>query len=159
MAARKTLLPSEKKLTEIGIEELMSRVANGEYYRLIAEDCGVSTGSLMAFLEKHPDLYARSKNARADFLAEQVLEIADIDPGHIDNGATDSGAVAHQRLRVDTRKWVASKMFPKRYGDSSTIDIGNKGGVPFAKVDLGKLTDAELQTYIALQSKIEQAPE
>jgi hypothetical protein len=37
--------------------------------------------------------------------------------GSTDSGATDSGAVQKQRLQVDTRKWLLSKLAPKKWGD------------------------------------------
>jgi hypothetical protein len=35
--------------------------------------------------------------------------------------------VQHQRLRVDSRKWLLSKVLPKLYGDRVAVDHG--GGV------------------------------
>lgn len=55
-------------------------------------------------------------------MAEEILEIADNGENdtYIDehgNKRTDHDVVARSRLRVDARKWLASKMAPKRYGD------------------------------------------
>ncbi len=69
--------------------------------------------------------YARAKEESADKLAEEIVEIADEAAGEV-----DAAAVQAARLRVDARKWVASKLKPKRYGDaqkiehSGTVDIG-----------------------------------
>ena len=66
--------------------------------------------------------YARAKEEQADFLAEEMLEIADDDS--LDVGFTDEGKpfvkgenIQRARLRIDTRKWIASKLKPKKYGD------------------------------------------
>ena len=36
----------------------------------------------------------------------------------------DLEAVQRDRLRVDTRKWIASKFAPKQFGDRSDVNIG-----------------------------------
>ena len=40
------------------------------------------------------------------------------------------------RLRVDTRKWVASKMKPKKYGDKVELSGPGGGPITIAAVDL-----------------------
>ncbi len=69
--------------------------------------------------------YARAKRDQADFLAEELLKIADDgqndwmekndpnNPGYALNGEHSS----RSRLRVDTRKWIMARMNPKKYGD------------------------------------------
>lgn len=59
------------------------------------------------FLKK----YTRAKEESADTLADQLLEIADdasLDPND-------------KRVRIDARKWIASKMKPKKYGDKTAL--------------------------------------
>jgi hypothetical protein len=29
--------------------------------------------------------------------------------------------IQHRRLRIDVRKWIVSKLMPKKYGDSSQV--------------------------------------
>ena len=60
------------------------------------------------------DRYARARENAADTLAESVIDISDEvkDAGHM-----DSARVNAARLRVDARKWVASKLKPKVYAD------------------------------------------
>ncbi|HBZ95459.1 MAG TPA: hypothetical protein DEO91_17710 [Pseudomonas sp.] len=88
--------------------------------------------------------YARAREAQADVLAEEILSIADEEctmilaskhGSHDDDGeghtevVFDSTAVARNRLRVDARKWLASKMAPKKYGDKITAEhTGANGG-------------------------------
>lgn len=57
--------------------------------------------------------YARAKLAQADILAEECLEIAD-------NSTPENVTV--DRLRTDTRKWLASKLLPKQYGDKMLLE-------------------------------------
>jgi hypothetical protein len=63
--------------------------------------------------------YARAVEARAEAMAEELLSIAD-DRSFM--GRTDANAiVAQQRLAVDTRKWLLSKMLPRKFGDKIEI--------------------------------------
>lgn len=57
--------------------------------------------------------YARAKVEQADLLAEDCLEIAD-------NSTPENVQV--DRLRTDSRKWLASKLLPKQYGDRSLLE-------------------------------------
>ena len=55
--------------------------------------------------------YARAREAQADHFADEIAEIADSEPDP--NKA---------RVRIDARKWVASKLKPKAYGDRLQLD-------------------------------------
>jgi hypothetical protein len=69
--------------------------------------------------------YARAKEEQADFLAEEILEISDhTNEDH--TPFTGSNVVNRDKLRVDARKWIASKLKPKKYGDR--IDHNHEGG-------------------------------
>ncbi len=68
------------------------------------------------------ELYAQAKRVQADLLAEEILEICDESSGDVKydkdgNESLNGEYVARSRLRVDTRKWMASKLLPKMYGD------------------------------------------
>ena len=74
--------------------------------------------------------YARAKEESADAMAEDMLDIAD--DGTNDYMETEDGKIVYNgdsvqraRLRVDTRKWLMSKMKPKKYGDK--LDLTNDG--------------------------------
>lgn len=71
--------------------------------------------------------YARAKEESADAMSEDILDIADETNQVIKSGAEkkSSAYAQSQRLRVDTRKWIMSKMKPKKYGD--TLDLTSKG--------------------------------
>ena len=40
-------------------------------------------------------------------------------------GGTDTGKVQQNRLRVEARKWIASKLKPKKYGEK--VDVTTDG--------------------------------
>mgnify|MGYP000420369159 CR=1 FL=1 len=63
-----------------------------------------------------------AREAQADHYAEEILQIADDGTGDSwtdDDGnvRTNTDVVARSKLRVDARKWKASKLAPKKYGD------------------------------------------
>jgi hypothetical protein len=115
------------RLDAIGIEAICGLIAEGIYFSKIAESAGVSRGSVANWLAAFSTPYARAMEMRADKLAEDILTIAD--DGRNDtytdsdgNIRTDHDAIARSRLRVDARKWLASKLFPKRYGERVAVD-------------------------------------
>ncbi len=73
---------------------------------------------------RHPEFsaqYAQAKMEQADLLAEECLDIADDDSEDAiewEDGSVkcNSEFVQRSRLRIDTRKWLASKLLPKQYG-------------------------------------------
>lgn len=126
--AKDVKLTTAQVLDAIGIEAICARVADCETLQSIANDLVMSKGSLIVWLAKFPDQYARAREAQAETLVEDLLAIAD--DGRNDtytdeegNERTNQDVIARSRLRVDARKWLAGKMAPKRYGDKQTIDL------------------------------------
>lgn len=138
MAVKKSVKVVTKPLTTAqrceahGIEEICERIAECVALHVIASDIGISKGSLIVWLATYPDQYARAREAQADKHAEDILAIAD--DGSNDTYQTDDGEVtnhdviARSRLRVDARKWLASKMAPKKYGEKVVQEHTGPGG-------------------------------
>lgn len=116
---------------------------------IAAMDGMPSVRTIMNWLadERKPDFvhqYARAREAQADKMAEDILAIADEECTMVrsdkhgsrdDDGegrtevVFDAIAVARNRLRVDARKWLASKMAPKKYGEKVQNELtGPDGG-------------------------------
>ena len=156
-APKKAVAPKEltasKKLDAVGIDVICERVADAEFYDVIAKSYGVARGSLMAWLARQPDAYAHAREARADKLAEDILEIAD-DSSHdviVDEGGNvkiNGEFVQRSRLRVDSRKWLASKMFPKKDGDVTRLE-GSKENPVEANVNVAVVVD-----WFGLRAKV-----
>ncbi len=92
--------------------------------------------------------YVYAREMQADALFDQALEIADDASGDWTEDKDGKKVVDHEniqrsRLRVDTRKWAAGKMAPKRYGDKLQ-HTGEGGGPIRVRPDLSKLSDEEL---------------
>ena len=92
-------------------EAILSRLAEGESLRKICKD-ELLPGRTFVFRElaADPDFanqYARAREAQADAIFDDILEI-------VDDKDED---VQDRRLRMDARKWVAGKLRPKVYGE------------------------------------------
>ncbi len=61
--------------------------------------------------------YARARERQADFGADEIREIAD-------NQSLDPNS---RRVMVDARKWIASKLMPRVYGDR--LDVKHTGNL------------------------------
>lgn len=120
-------------------DAICERLAEGESLRAIcaAEDMP-SKGTVFRWLAQSTefrDQYARAREAQADTLADEIVDIAD--DGRNDKYVDDEGrprvdqdVIARSRLRVDARKWVAAKLKPKVYGDKSTTEVSGLNGGP-----------------------------
>lgn len=79
--------------------------------------------------------YEHAKEDQADLFAEEVVEISDNAQGdYIEvEGCPQlvSENIQRSRLRVDARKWTASKFKSKRYGDKIQQEITAPEGVVF----------------------------
>jgi hypothetical protein len=67
--------------------------------------------------EELANSYARAREDLIERIANEVLELSDADVGLQPDGKKDWAAVQKHKLQVDTRKWLLSKLAPKKYGD------------------------------------------
>ncbi len=126
-------------------ESICERIAEGESLRSICEDAKMpDKATVMRWLadEGKPefrDQYARARGAQADHFADEILAIAD--DGKNDTYKTEDGReivdhdhIQRSRLRVDTPKWLMSKLAPKKYGDK-LVHEGSEDGPPISVVE------------------------
>jgi hypothetical protein len=131
--------------TEAIADEICSRLARGGSLKSICRSDGmpdIATVLKWALDTTHDfsQRYARAREVGYRVLAEELLEISDDSKGDLAQGedgrkAVDHEHIARARLRVDTRKWMLSKMLPKLYGDKITSELVGQGGGP-VKVDV-----------------------
>ncbi len=67
--------------------------------------------------------YQQAVEDRADRLAEELMELADTPVPEGLDGPGRSAWVQQMRLRVDVRKWAASKLKPKTYGERLDLSV------------------------------------
>ena len=109
-------------------DEICDRIAKGESLRSICSD--EEAGWLPSARTVHRwandnetfrQQYTRAMDERAEAKFEEAMEVA--------NAATPE-TVAVARLKVDTIKWMAGKLAPKKYGDKIAHVGGGDGDEP-----------------------------
>jgi hypothetical protein len=69
----------------------------------------------------HPfmDKYTRARDLQADAMFEKIQDVAFDESRDVTGelGMPNSVAVQRDKLKVDSLKWMLSKMLPKKYGD------------------------------------------
>ena len=107
--------------SEATADIICRRLAAGESLRTICRDSDMpDRTTVQRWIDTYDTFrirYAHARNIGLDTLAEEILDIADRPSGTLESGATDSGDVQHRKLQVDARRWLLSKMAPKKYGD------------------------------------------
>lgn len=74
------------------------------------------------------DMYTRAKEAQADFMADEMLKMADeyrkteikYQSGQ-GSSTTIQDNVQRSKLQVEARKWLMAKLHPKKYGDKMDV--------------------------------------
>lgn len=134
-------------------DAICERIAEGESLRAICRDDSMpSIATVFRWLAGNPSFseqYAHAREEQAETLADEIVSIADEtavvanQDGEDVSLALDPTAVARNRLRVEARKWVASKLKPKKYGDKLTQEHTGAGGGAIQTVTTFRLADLE----------------
>jgi len=125
---------------------ICAELAAGRSLRSVCEDESMpDKATVFRWLAKHEafrDQYARAKEESADALVEDMLAIAD--DGLNDTYTAEDGTertmtdvVQRSKLRVETRKWIASKLKPKKYGDKMQQELSGNVGLTVEIVRYG----------------------
>lgn len=115
---------------------ICDRIAQGESLRSICRDPEMpAMSSVFLWLTKYAafsEQYAHAREAQADTLADELIDICDDATndwmerrnakGEACGLQADQEHINRSRLRVETRKWIASKLKPKKYGDRLSVD-------------------------------------
>lgn len=107
-------------------DSICDLIAEGQSLRKICQadnmPCCTTVFKWLSQREDFAKQYARAREAQADTLFDEILDIAD--DGRNDtytdeegNERTNNDVIARSRLRVDARKWMAGKLRPKKYGE------------------------------------------
>ena len=127
-------------------DQICALVAEGHSLRKIVETPGMPCRQTVVYwLYDYPEFREKYEIARilqAEFWSHEILEIADDSTGDFIINEHGDRVVDHEninraRLRVDTRKWLLSKLLPKKYGDRVQADVT-------VRQDVKALTDSEV---------------
>lgn len=128
-------MTAKRELTEQEIESVLAHMVSGNgkdravSLVSVLKDHGISYSCWQRRCREDPELatrYRQAREDRADYLADEIVEIADSE--------TDANRA---RVRVDARKWVASRLRPGAYGDQ--LNVEHSGAI-----DTTGLTGADL---------------
>jgi hypothetical protein len=127
-------------------DRICSEIIEGYSLRTVCKpDDMPCVSSVLKWLREKPEFllqYEKAKEEQADALAEEMLDIADDGSndwmvktgkdGESIGWMVNGEHVQRSRLRLDTRKWIASKLKPKKYGDKLQTDFQplDKNGNP-----------------------------
>ena len=138
-APKKTGRPSS--YTDETAAKICERLALGESLREICRDEKMpSQRSVFRWLldeenEVFRQQYARAREIQAEAIFDEILEIADDGSNdwmerRLPSGETvevvNQEHIQRSRLRIDSRKWMAGKLQPKKYGDKLDITSGGE---------------------------------
>jgi len=146
------------------IEEFCDYIIAGGHLCGYCRERGLKYIEISGHIELNKEysaMYARAKRYRADTLADELVSISDeldVKASYKDGEVTlalDATAIARNRLRVETRKWVASKLRPDVYGDKVIQEITGAHGGPIiiSPAALKGLSDSELSSMQKLLEK------
>lgn len=119
-------------------EEIIEWICSGKSVNsilLCKKDSMPSHTTFYAWVKNDANLYAkyaRALKVRADVHVEQIIDIADdssqdtkivYNASGMEIEVEDKEYTSRSKLRVEARKWAASKMNPKKYGDKVEHDV------------------------------------
>ncbi len=123
-------LPGKKRgaptiKTQELLDAICAGISLGKSARAMCIEAGISQRVLWNWLAGDAALmqqYLRAKELCVDAYAEEIIEISD--DGSRDTYTDEKGrevidreVIARSQLRIDARKWYASRLAPKKYGD------------------------------------------
>ena len=131
------------KYTDHIARKICERLMRKETLSQICSDKRMpSTGTVVRWLvdpklAEFREMYYYARRVQAEMLVDEIIEIADDgandwQPTYNRNGEQngwkpDNEAIQRSRVRIDTRKWLATKLVPRIYGDHVEVNHGLSG--------------------------------
>lgn len=125
-------------MTAAKFAAILKDVRGGTAVRTAIKAAGSGANAFYTYVDEHEDAaeqYARAKGAQLEAMADEMVQISDEALVGTITKETKDGTfqevgdnVQRAKLMVDTRKWLLSKLAPKKYGERVEID---------GKLDLG----------------------
>ena len=120
---RRAKTPEQEEEKQRKIHAVLQGMREGKSAFKACQAAGVAQSTFGFWVDEDPQLaveYARAREDLIERMAQEILELSDADVGMQPDGKKDWAAVQKHRLQVDSRKWLLSKLAPKRYGDKIT---------------------------------------
>jgi hypothetical protein len=131
-------------------DRICERLVAGESLRAICSDDDMpAISTVLRWIPANPafrEQYAHARELQAETFADEINDIADDGSndwmekrnrdGDVIGYVVNGEAVQRSKLRVDARKWIASKLYPKKYGDKIETTLqGPDGGAIAVKTE------------------------
>ena len=146
-------------------DEVCLRLTEGEPLVRICKSSHLpDVSTIYRWLIRFPlfcEMYTRAREEQADTNADEIIAIADEDPkfteykdkdGNVVDIKIDSAYVAYQKQRIESRKWTAAKLKPRKYGERIAME-GVDGGAPIGTVDLSTSYLAEVIKNLEMKKR------
>lgn len=139
---------------------ICARLCVGESLRTICRDEDMpACSTVFKWLALHSafaEQYARAREAQAEAIFEDILDIADDARndwmerrGEEDSGWQVNGEhIQRSRLRIDARKWMAGKLAPKKYGERAALELTGKDGGPIETAEISERDVAQRTAFL-----------
>lgn len=122
------------------LEQILEEIRHGASERSIFDREEMPSWSAWGQFKARADdafmsQYERAKELKYQSWESEIVKIAkddsrDMQPDGKGGFKSDNTAVNRDRLKVDTMKWLMSKMMPKVYGDKIAQEITGADGAP-----------------------------
>jgi hypothetical protein len=127
------------EFTQEAADRICEEIVQGKSLRqLCAADDMPAVSTIFKWMADFPafsEQYARAKDEQAELLADEIISIAD-----------SEGDPQKARVKIDARKWVASKLKPKKYGDKTQLEhSGPDGGAIKASLTVEFVESADTE--------------
>ena len=107
--------------------QILESIANGESLASALRKPGMPSYALAkSHLRSNKALreaYDQANEDRAALMAEELIELADTPIPEGLDPASRSAWVQHLRVKLDTRKWIASRVYRQVYGDKVDVTL------------------------------------
>jgi hypothetical protein len=135
------------------LDEICRRIADGETLRSICRDAHTpSWRTVYDWINDDPVFASRIERARElgfDAIAEEALTISDTPLEGTETEISDTGTkvkksdmLGHRKLQIETRLKLLAKWHPKKYGDSSKVELSGS-------LALNQMSDDEIRAELA----------
>lgn len=129
------------KYTQEIADEICDRLTKGESLVKMCDDEHMpNPATVYRWLAVHDSFrekYTSAREAQADAIFDEILDIADDGRNDWMENVDDEGAVLgykfngeaarRSQIRIDARKWMAGKLRPKKYGDK--LELEHSGSI------------------------------
>lgn len=113
--AERTTTRARPRDREATLAEVCGLIATGLTLQDAAAEVGIDrrrVWEIVGASQEGRDAFRAALEAKAEIYAAEIVELAD----------REDLAPDDKRVRVDARKWVASRLLPQRYGDRVQVD-------------------------------------